>query len=419
MDTPSTLLMIGARLVFALLLLAVQAYVLRALTRIIHLHGLTPRRERQLTVLARVFIVLVNLPTFFFVLESIFSPRTVLLYNPAAEYEGLARPIAYLFFVWNLGSIFFALLAPVSMAIFALVQFVRRRKAASDERTVEVFDLSRRSFLRLALMAAAAMPFAVSAYGAVAARRRQVVERVTVPVTGLPAQLDGLTIVQMSDIHSGVFMTESQMREYVEMVNELKPDLVALTGDFVSNSRDQVEPFLRAISHLKPRLGVFGCLGNHDMYTRAEQQLTSGFNALGFKLLRNQNVLIEEAGATLNVIGLDFFPDGVGRGRAARALSKLSLEGTTILLLHAPYDFEQAAALGIDLMLSGHTHGGQIALTFGDFVFTPARLTTMFIAGLFRIGDSHLYVNRGLGTTGPPIRINAPPEITHLTLKRA
>jgi predicted MPP superfamily phosphohydrolase len=93
------------------------------------------------------------------------------------------------------------------------------------------------------------------------------------------------------------------------------------------------------------------------------------------------------------------------------------MEGTTILLQHAPQLFPQAQKFGIGLTLSGHTHGGQIALTIGDMIIAPAALSTMFLAGLFKIGGSHLYVNRGLGTTGPPIRINAPPEITHITLK--
>jgi hypothetical protein len=111
--------------------------------------------------------------------------------------------------------------------------------------------------------------------------------------------------------------------------------------------------------------------------------------------------------------------DGIGRGRVDEALKRISLDGTTLLLMHAPQGFPQAARMGIDLTLSGHTHGGQIALTIGGLIVTPAMLSTMFLAGLFQIGTSHLYVSRGLGTTGPPIRINAPPEITHLTLKRA
>ncbi|HEY9233289.1 MAG TPA: metallophosphoesterase, partial [Blastocatellia bacterium] len=121
----------------------------------------------------------------------------------------------------------------------------------------------------------------------------------------------------------------------------------------------------------------------------------------------------------LNIIGVDYISNS-GRDRTLdQALRGISLKGTTVLLLHAPYTFPQVATKGIHLTLSGHTHGGQIALTLGDMILTPARLSTVFLAGLYKIGESHLYVNRGLGTTGPPIRLGAPPEITHITLKSA
>jgi predicted MPP superfamily phosphohydrolase len=267
----------------------------------------------------------------------------------------------------------------------------------------------------MALAGLASMPFAVSAYGAVAARYRRVVERVVVPVSGLPPQLDGLTIAQLSDIHSGLFMSESQMKDYVEIANALKPDLVALTGDFVATSNSQVPAFIRAISKLEAKHGVYGCLGNHDMFTDSEEALARGFRDAGFKLLRNENELIEIEGAKLNIIGVDY----IGRTDPplSEVLRPIPLEGTTILLLHSPKLFPDAAKAGIHLTLSGHTHGGQIVLPIGDFILTIVRFDTMFIAGLFKIDNSHLYVNRGLGTTGPPIRINAPPEITHITLK--
>jgi predicted MPP superfamily phosphohydrolase len=408
-----SLLIAGARLLFALLLVIVQLYVFRALAKVIRVQGLDHKREQLFVTLCSAFVGLVNVPLLIFILESIFTPKSVMLYNPAAGLERIARPLAYVFFIWNMGSLFFAALAPVTMGTFALAQFIRRK--ASREPGSTAFDLSRRRFLRAALTAAAAMPFAISAYGAVAARARKVVERVTVSIKGLPEQLDGLTIVQMSDIHAGVFMTESRMSDYVRMVNDLKPDLVALTGDFVSSSKQQVKPFMRAMAKLDTRLGVFGCLGNHDMFTGSDSILKGEFESAGFTLLRNENRLLSVNGATLNIIGLDFF---FGRQRVDETLKRLSLDGTTLLLMHAPQGFPQAARLGVDLTLSGHTHGGQIALTIGDLILTPAMLSTMFLAGLFKIGNSHLYVSRGLGTTGPPIRINAPPEITHLTLKR-
>ena len=416
-----TLLLIAGRTVLSFLLIFVQLYVLRALVRIIHSWQLNGQKARLLKAVAVGFVTMVNLPLVFFFIEGFFRPNGLLLYSPPRAFESSMRPFAYVFFVWTLGSLFFVAASPMAMACFAFFQFfVRKPVDRTKESTVEVLDLSRRRFLRTVLTAVSAMPFAVSAYGAVAARTRNVIEKVIVPIPGLPSQLEGLTIVQLSDIHAGMFMKESEMAEYVRIANSLKPDLIALTGDFVATHSDQVAPFMRAMSTLKGRYGVFGCLGNHDMFTRSEEALARGFANAGFKLLRNANEIIEVDGAALNIIGVDYL--FATRSTAATldgVLKRISLEGTTILLQHAPQLFPQAANFGIDLTLSGHTHGGQIALTIGEMIITPAALSTMFLAGLFKIGDSHLYVNRGLGTTGPPIRINAPPEITHITLKAA
>jgi len=414
----STFAITVVRIVASLLFVAVQLYVLRAFLRIIRSLGLEQRREKLLITLAVVFIIIVNLPLVVFIIEGMISPRSFMLYSPLPGQEKLIRPFAYIFFVWTIGSFFFAAAAPVAMSIFAAVQFFRRRKTPVENgATIEAFDLSRRRFLQMALLAAASMPFAISAYGAIAARSRKVIEKATVAITGLPPQLDGLTIVQMSDIHAGFFMKESQMREYVEIANGLNPDIVALTGDFVATKREQAEPFIKAISGLKARLGVYGCLGNHDIFADAEEDIEQGFNEAGFKLLRSRNEIIDVDGAKLNIIGVDYIGLNPSIRNLNDALRGINLEGTTILLLHAPQLFPQAAKTGIHLTLSGHTHGGQIALNIGDLIITPARLSTIFLAGLFKIGDSHLYVNRGLGTTGPPIRIGAPPEITHITLK--
>jgi uncharacterized protein len=408
------------RLVVCLILIAVQWYVLRAALRMIRSMSLEPRREKLLSRAGLAFILLINIPLVIFMVEGFIRPRGLLFFTPPQGYESLVRPLAYAFFVWTFGSILFAVLAPLVMAMFAAFQFFKRRRGhADDARTIHAFDFSRRRFLRAALAGAAAMPFAVSAYGAVAARFRKTVERVVVPIAGLPPQLDGLTIAQLSDIHSGIFMSESQMREYVEIANELKPDIVALTGDFVATSNNQAPAFLRAISALRARYGVYGCLGNHDHFTNSEEAMARGFKDAGFRLLRNQNDLIEIEGARLNIIGVDYISSRFGTRSFGEAVTGIPLDGTTILLMHSPKLFPEAAKAGIHLPLSGHTHGGQITLRFGDFILTPVRFDTMFIAGLFKINNSHLYVNRGLGTTGPPIRINAPPEITHITLKAA
>jgi predicted MPP superfamily phosphohydrolase len=412
------LFLLGLRTVLSVLLAGVQLYVLRAIFRMVRSIQLDRSTEKVWIGLSIAFLIVINLPLALFFVEGFINPKSILLYSPPIDYERLVRPFAYTFFVWTIGSLLFAASAPIAMGCYAAVQFLRRKTRVEGYTTVEVFDLSRRRFLQAALTAVSAMPFAVSAYGAVAARSRTTVERVIVPIAGLPPELEDFTIVQLSDIHSGMFMNESRMADYARLANELHPDIIALTGDFVASRNDQVDAFIRAMSLLKAKHGVFGCLGNHDIFTHSEQGISEGFKNSGFTLLRNQNQIIDIDGAKLNIIGVDYLFGGRSSGDVlTRALGELSLEGTTVLLQHAPQLFPVAAKLGIDLTLSGHTHGGQIALTLGDLIIAPAALSTMFLAGLFKIGDSHLYVNRGLGTTGPPIRINAPPEITHITLK--
>ena len=421
------------RILGSVILAGIQLVVLRAFLRVLRSMGFSEKREKLAVFLGIVSFALINAPLLGFIVETFIHPRSLFLYSPAPGYERLVRPFSYVFFVWTVGSFFLVAAAPAAMFLFALVQFVRRRKTSESpglglqggppESLLEEssggapVDLSRRRFLQMMLLAAASMPFAISAYGAVSARSRKVVERVVVAIAGLPKPLDGFTIVQMSDIHSGFFMKESTMREQVEIANSLQPDIVALTGDFVATDDSQIAPFMRAMSGLQTRHGVFGCLGNHDMFTNSEAELERQFRAAGFRLLRSANQLIEVGGAKLNVIGVDYMSGGSYGRLLDAALRGISLEGTTILLLHAPYAFPEVAKKGINLTLSGHTHGGQIALRFGDYILTPARLSTVFLAGLFKIDGSYLYVNRGLGTTGPPIRIGSPPEITHITLR--
>src|SRR5262245_57199035 len=169
-----TVLLAAGRLIFASLLVVVQLYVLRAFLRMIRSLVLDSRREKFLIATTILGVTILNVPLFLFIAESIVHPHGLFLYAPSPGFEGEARPLAYVFFIWTVGSMMFSAAAPAVMACFALVQFFRRRQDPQNLGSIEAFDLSRRRFLRLALMAAAAMPFAVSAYGAIAARSRKV-----------------------------------------------------------------------------------------------------------------------------------------------------------------------------------------------------------------------------------------------------
>lgn len=299
-------------------------------------------------------------------------------------------------------------------------------------------DPGRRDFFRYAAYLAGTMPFLAATYGFASGRLKYQIQKVDIPIEGLPKELDGLRIVQLSDIHIGDFMPQEEVSRAVAMANELKPDLAVVTGDFISGHNDPLEDCIAELGKLRAPLGTWGCNGNHEIYARAEGAAEQLFRRYGMRLLRQENVQLEWLGARLNLIGVDYQRDRMTPGPHARALEHIehlvSRDMPNILLSHNPNSFRRAAELGIELSLAGHTHGGQVKFEIVDHAWSPARLITDFVAGLYRLPlgqrddggmnlvsakTAFLYVNRGLGTFGMPVRLGVPPEITLLTLRAA
>jgi hypothetical protein len=288
---------------------------------------------------------------------------------------------------------------------------------------------SRRNFFRYASYVAGGIPIVAAIYGFVSARLKYRVERVEVPIAGLPRELDGFKIAQLSDIHIGDFMPREEVRRAVNIANGLKPDLAVVTGDFVSNEFDPLGDCITELARLSAPLGTWGCNGNHEIYANAEASAQALFQQHGMKLLRQENAELEWHGQKLNLIGVDYQRDHMTRGPAGPMLQGIepliSRQHPNILLSHNPNSFHRAAEMGIELSLAGHTHGGQVKVEIVDHSFSPARLITDFVAGLYQLpmGETGkkaaLYVNRGLGTFGVPMRLGVLPEITLLTLRTA
>jgi hypothetical protein len=239
--------------------------------------------------------------------------------------------------------------------------------------------------------------------------------RVEIALSRWPAALDGFRILQVSDVHIGAILGRRFAASIVERVNAREPDLVAMTGDLVDGSVErlaaEVEPFRR----LSARHGVFFITGNHDYYSGADPWVEF-LTGLGIRALRNQRVVIGANGASFELAGVDdlqgrFFGENQGEDLAS-ALDGRDPTRALVLLAHQPMAFRRAAAHGIDLQLSGHTHGGQI-WPFRYLV----RLFTPYVAGHYRHDDSQLYVSRGTGFWGPPMRFLAPAEITEIVLR--
>ncbi len=339
------------------------------------------------------------------------------------------------------------------------------------------FDASRRTLFRYAAFLAGSVPFLAATYGFAAGRLRYTVERVDVPIANLPPELDGLRIAQLSDIHIGDYMPPREIARAVAMANELSPDISFVTGDFVSSEGDPLDVCIGELAKLRAPLGVWGCNGNHEIYAGVEDQAELLFQSHGMKLLRARNEVIEHNGGRFNLIGVDYQRDHMVSGeRTGPMLEEIAYlvrrDMPNILLSHNPNSFPRAAELGIELSLAGHTHGGQVKVEIVDHNISPARLISPFVAGLFLLpmepsdgggpssvvgrqssGKAHgadsgvthsnaaqnatlewgtsgsgstngtskaaLYVNRGLGTFGFPVRLGVPPEITLLTLRRA
>lgn len=336
--------------------------------------------------------------------------------------------------LWVMTS-FFALIAVESVgAIEWAANAVERLRPGS---AALEFNPSRRTFFQYAACLAGSVPFVAATYGFASTRLRYTIERVDVPIANLPRELDGLRIAQLSDIHIGDYMTPDEIARAVEMANELRPDLAVVTGDFVSAVGDPLDACISELSRLRAPLGVWGCNGNHEIYAGVEDEADQLFHAKGMRLLRGRNAVIEHNGAAFNLLGVDYQRDRMVAGeRPGPMLAEIEhlirREMPNVLLSHNPNSFRRAAELGIELSLAGHTHGGQVKFEIVDHSVSPARLITPFVAGLYHLPmakghatastGSHraaLYVNRGLGTFGFPVRLGVPPEITLLTLRAA
>ena len=307
-------------------------------------------------------------------------------------------------------------------------------------------DPSRRTFFRTASVVAGAAPFLGVMYGYAAERLRYEVRRVEIPLTSLPPELDGMEIVQISDIHLSSYMSRGSVRRAVDMANDVGADLAVVTGDLVTGVHDSVYDCVDEVRRLHAPLGVYGCNGNHEIYARAEDLAERLYQQAGMKMLRRENAIINYKGAQLNLIGVDYQRERMPSGRKVQMLANVAplirRDMPNILLSHNPNSFNRAAELGIELTLAGHTHGGQVQVEILDVSLSPARFITDYIAGLYhrpllmpdqpkRLGETiklmpnapkglaALYVNRGLGTVGAPVRLGAPPEITHIVLRSA
>lgn len=321
---------------------------------------------------------------------------------PIAAQVGLFYPVA----IWNFGSLFSALLLLLMRLSGGLTRVMVRlsNRSHAREKTSVPVNLGRRRFLQAGVGSVAAAPVLLSGYGAAYAGKAYDVERLSLPFGR------SLRVVQLTDIHAGIYMTRDDMRRYAAQVIALQPDLFVLTGDFISNSMVFLPSCVEEMARVRARYGTFATLGNHEHLWGNASEVEAIFRQHRIPLLTNAHTVVQTTEGPFAVAGIDDLQ--WGRPDLDAALRGLDPTLPTLLLSHRPEIFPDAAARGIPLTLSGHYHGGQITLRLPGGDLSLAHMRTPYPEGLYRINDSHLYVSRGIGTTFTPVRLNARPEVT-------
>lgn len=322
------------------------------------------------------------------------------------------RVVGHAYMLATLGAL---LTGPLLVAAFVAVEFPVWIAGGAG-------DAAGQRALGAAGGAAIAVGFASILWGRSFGQRRVAIEKVRIPMPVLPGPLRGLRIAHLSDLHIGPHLRAPRLRSYVDRVSAIDPDLIVITGDLFDFDPEYIEEGCRELARLSARHGVFAILGNHDLYTGADAVAEGLAKHTGIRLLRDECVAIEIEDTRLYLLGVD----DPGRGwtdrdsehdAITRLVSELPAEVPHLLLAHRPSFFRQAARLGIPLTLAGHTHGGQIALPGPGRHLNISRLISHWTRGLFREGRSLLYVSRGLGVAGIPVRLNCPREIALLQLE--
>jgi predicted MPP superfamily phosphohydrolase len=273
------------------------------------------------------------------------------------------------------------------------------------------FSPARRQLIERVSYAAPALALG---YGTFIERDNFRVETIDLRLPALAPDLHGLRLVQLTDVHLGPFLAESEFARMVDAANEVKADIALMTGDLISRVGDPLDACLRQLARVKSAAGLYGCLGNHEIYALAEDYTEREGRRLGLHFLRHQRRTLRFGQANLHLSGVDYQrraqPYLVGTGH-------LRVPGECNLLLsHNPDVFPVAARQGFDLTISGHTHGGQVTVEYLHQYLNVARFATPFVSGHYQIGPAQLYVSRGLGTVGIPTRLGARPELTVIRL---
>jgi uncharacterized protein len=277
------------------------------------------------------------------------------------------------------------------------------------KKTEAPVNKSRRALAATLAATAVAAPAGVTAWASIITRRNYQLREDRILIPGLAPQLDGLRMVQITDIHYGPFLSRSDLRYIVNMANSTKADIGLVTGDLITRSSDHLDECLAELRQLRAGMGLWGCHGNHEVYAGTEKYTTEEAARFGLRFLRSENQILNINGALLNIAGVDY--QSVRYRFLYDTWKMLARPAYNVLLSHTPAVFAKAAQQGWDFTVSGHTHGGQVDFEILHQHWNVVRVHMPWTRGLYRIGRSQLAVSCGIGTVGAPLRFNVPPEV--------
>lgn len=340
-----------------------------------------------------------------------------------------------MFFIGSIILVYKILGTPFKLSFFLLnkIPFIKKfLDRVKSKKKVVKFDKSRRAFIASSGVFVAGYAFIGAGVGALGKDDYEIT-RYNLSFNNLPPELKGTKITLVSDIHSGPYMTESNIIKYIEVVNNLNSDIILISGDHTNSNKEEVFPLVNAYKNLYAPKGIFGILGNHDYFSDAEFISKVISNESPVKMLRNNAELLRINGQPLLILGsddtrdsgnktgpviLDYINKTENNAKNIAALNSVDYDSTKkILIYHKPYIFDEIYSKKFDLVASGHTHGGQVVFAkLGNKSFSIASSVSKYVSGLYSLENSQMYVSRGIGTVGLPIRVNCPPEITQFTL---
>jgi uncharacterized protein len=400
------------RLIF-LVFLALSVIAGRHSVRWLAALGTTDTARRRLKRIGWALWILFNLPYAYFL--------TMGLGTHGSTHQAWHLWFLYPYFAWMVTSLFLTAILLVKSLVTAPYHIVRWWQRRSGKHQA---DLARREFLAGAATALPATLLLTSGYGILRAQSDFDWFEPALKLRDWPAELEGLRILQISDLHVGNFLPGDKLAEHIEVINRKPCDIMVITGDIINNNMAWFPECMEALAKLKqPRYGAYVCIGNHDYYAGDPDGVLDGMRRLGMIVLRGEHVEVPIGNSRLTVAGIDY-PVWGRHGQEGGQLPSLvdtalvgaRPENPTILLAHHPHAFDRAAERGVQLTLSGHTHGGQFAFTPpGGRTVSLGDLMFKYVAGPYEKNGSLLYVNRGLGNWFP-MRLGAPPEVTLLTV---